>query len=68
MKIIDVTNMNLDDAMIVSLRQCGHYLHHSAAAGKEGTKSNAELAGVLTEEEKKQVVDALQKCLKAWEA
>lgn len=66
MRNIDVSTMNTDDAAIISLRQCGHFLHHSA--GKEQGKTNTELAAALSDEEKKTLVELLQKCLKHWEA
>lgn len=65
MKMADISTMNLDDAAVISLRQCGHFLHHSVGKGQENT--NSELMSVLTEEEKKVMVDLLQKCLKHWE-
>lgn len=66
MKSLDMSAMNTDDAVILSLRKCGHFLHHSA--GRDQAKTNAELASVLTDEEKKTLTDLLEKCLKSWQA
>lgn len=65
MKSIDISAMNADDAAVVSLRMCGHFLHHSA--GKDSAKTNAELLAALTDEEKKALTEILQKCLKSWQ-
>lgn len=62
---IDPSEMNTDDAAVISLRRCGHYLHHSA--GKDSAKTNAELLASLTEEEKKTLTALLLKCLKSWQ-
>ncbi len=64
MQNMDVSTMNADDAAIVSLRKCGHFLHHSA--GREQNRTNQELMAALTEEEKKMLVALLQKCLSSW--
>lgn len=66
MKNIDISTMNTDDAAIVSLRRCGHFLHHSAGAGTEQKKTNQELLKALTEDEKKTLTQLLQKCLMDW--
>ena len=66
MKNMDISTMNTDDAAIVSLRRCGHFLHHSAGAGAEQKKTNQELLAALTEDEKKTLTQLLQKCLKDW--
>lgn len=65
MQNMDISAMNTDDAAVISLRKCGHFLHHSA--GKNQTKTNAELLAVLTEEEKKTLTELLQKCLNSWQ-
>lgn len=65
MQNMDISSMNTEDAAVVSLRRCGHFLHHSA--GKDQAKTNAELMTVLTEDEKKTLTELLQKCLKHWE-
>lgn len=62
----DISAMNTDDAAVISLRKCGHYLHHSAS--KDQAKTNAELVAALTDDEKKTLIDLLQKCLKSWQA
>ena len=64
MQNMDISAMNADDAAIVSLRKCGHFLHHSA--GREQNRTNQELMAALTEEEKKMLVALLQKCLSSW--
>lgn len=65
MQDMDISSMNTDDAAVVLLRRCGHFLHHSA--GKDQAKTNAELLAALTEDEKKNLAEILQKCLKHWE-
>ena len=65
MQNLDISTMNTDDAAVISLRRCGHFLHHSAGADKG--KTNAELMAALTEEEKKTLAGLLQKCLRSWE-
>lgn len=57
--------MSTDDAAIVTLRRCGHFLHHSA--GKESGKTNSELLAALNEEEKKTLAVLLEKCLNSWQ-
>ena len=64
MENMDTTTMNTDDTVIVTLRRCGHYLHHSA--GKESGKTNAELLAALNDDEKKTLAELLGKCLKSW--
>lgn len=65
MKNMDISAMSAEDAAVVSLRRCGHFLHHSASG--EQAKTNAELLAVLSEEEKAKLTELLQKCLKHWE-
>lgn len=54
---------NLDDEVVIALRKCGHFLHHSAAK-----ISNKDLTADLTEEEKNTLAVLLQKCLDGWRA
>lgn len=65
MQNIELSEMNTDDAAVISLRRCGHFLHHSA--GGDSAKTNAELLASLTDEEKKTLTALLQKCLKSWQ-
>lgn len=65
MQNMDTTTMNTDDSVIVTLRRCGHFLHHSA--GKDSGKTNAELLAALSDDEKKTLVELLDKCLKSWQ-
>lgn len=65
MKNIDISTMNTDDAAVTSLRMCGHYLHHSATGEK--AKTNAQLLSELTDGEKKDLTNLLQKCLRSWQ-
>ena len=51
-----------EEKALVLLRQCGHYLHHSAAHGE----GSAALLSVLSAEEKASLEALLQKCLDAW--
>ncbi len=64
MQNMDISAMNADDVAVVSLRKCGHFLHHSA--GGEQNRTNQELMATLTEEDKKMLVALLQKCLSSW--
>lgn len=64
MQYTDHVSANIDDTAVRLLRQCGHYLHHSA--GKEQGKSNEELLAALSDEEKRALSDILQKCLDSW--
>lgn len=66
MQNMDTSAMNIDDAAVISLRRCGHFLHHSA--GREKGITNAELLSALTDEEKKLLAELLQKCLQSWQA
>lgn len=61
---MDESAMPLDDLAIRCLRRSGHYLHHSA--GLDGKMDNEQLMSALTEEEKRQLVALLKKCLNAW--
>lgn len=65
MQNMDISAMGAEDAAVLSLRKCGHFLHHSAGADKGRT--NAELMAALTEEEKRTLAELLQKCLRSWE-
>lgn len=65
MNNLDISSMNVDDAAVVSLRRCGHYLHH--IVGKEQNKTNSELLAALTDNEKKRLTELLQKCLESWQ-
>lgn len=65
MQKMDLSAMSVDDAAVVSLRKCGHFLHHSA--GKDRTVTNEQLMAVLTDEEKQQLTALLQKCLRSWQ-
>lgn len=65
MQNTDISSMSPDDAAVISLRKCGHFLHHSAGKGNE--KTNAELLSALSDEEKKTLTELLQKCLTSWQ-
>ena len=65
MQNMDISSMSTDDAAIVTLRRCGHFLHHSA--GKESGKTKSELLAALNEEEKKTLAVLLEKCLNSWQ-
>ena len=65
MQNMDISSMSTDDAAIVTLRRCGHFLHHSA--GKESGKTNSELLAALNEEEKKTLAVLPEKCLNSWQ-
>lgn len=52
-----------EERVLVLLRKCGHFLHHSAAS-PEGA---SHLMDVLTPEEKETLAALLEKCLARWE-
>ena len=52
-----------DEKLLVLLRKCGHFLHHSV--GRDG--DTAPLLRALTPEEKLILETLLEKCLKSWE-
>ncbi len=60
----DISAMGPEDAAVITLRQCGHFLHHSA--GKDSGKENRALMSALTEAEMRQLTALLQKCLDSW--
>lgn len=66
MQNLDISSMDIDDAAVIALRKCGHFLHHSA--GKDQAKTNEELMAALTDNEKKVLAEILQKCLQSWQA
>lgn len=51
-----------EEKLIVLLRRCGHFLHHSA-----GTEDTASLLNALTTEERATLEGLLEKCLDHWE-
>lgn len=53
-----------DEKMIVLLRKCGHFLHHSV--GMDG--DTAPLASALSPEERASLEALLEKCLESWNA
>ena len=52
-----------DERMIVLLRKCGHFLHHSMGSGADA----APLTEALSAEERATLENLLEKCLKHWE-
>ena len=52
-----------EERMIVLLRRCGHFLHHSLGPGANA----AALAEALSAEERATLEALLEKCLKRWE-
>ena len=52
-----------EEKLLVLLRKCGHFLHHSV--GRDG--DTAPLLRALTPEEKLILETLLKKCLKSWE-
>lgn len=61
---MDKSQQTIDDTLMVSLRKCGHYLHHNVT--KDNMQSHAEIFQVLTLEEKENLTVLLQKCLNSW--
>lgn len=59
-----VEAVNLNDEVVVLMRKCGHFLHHSAAG--RGV-DNSKLLSVLNEEEKESLKAILNKCLQDWQ-
>lgn len=60
----DNANMTIDDKVITMLRKCGHHLHHNVS--RDGT-DNGQLLNFLSEDEKKQIIGLLKKCLQGWD-
>ena len=55
----DESSMTEDEKVLLKLRKCGHYLHHS---------ENPIDLNFLEEEEKQNLVAILSKCLENWES
>lgn len=54
----------MEDELLKVLRRCGHHLHHNVGKGTADTAK--ELFAVLSEEEKQQLLEILNKCLQNW--
>lgn len=54
--------VNPEEKMILLLRKCGHFLHHSAGNGGD----TAALTNALTPEERTTLETLLEKCLASW--
>ena len=57
-------HMTKEERVLVCIRQCGHYLHHSA--GKDSGADSKALLAALTEEEKDRLILLLEKCIRSW--
>lgn len=57
-------NASADDAVLLLMRRCGHYLHHNAGHGE--AVNSAELLSSLSEAEKRQLAELLKKCMQNW--
>lgn len=62
---IDISSMPTDEAVIMLLRKCGHYLHHNAGHG--GNIDAARLLSALSEDEKTELIMLLKKCSQGWQ-
>ena len=60
----DPSKLPPDEAVLVLLRKCGHYLHHNVGHGD--AVDSAALLSALSEEEKQTLVTLLTKCTKNW--
>lgn len=60
----DLSSMAAEDAVIMLMRKCGHYLHHNV--GHREKTNNKELLSTLTEEEIKELAKLLEKCTQNW--
>lgn len=61
----NLSEMKPEDAVIMLMRQCGHYLHHNVGHG--GAVDTGKLLEVLSEEEKQQLIALLKKCVEDWQ-
>lgn len=61
---MDISKMEPDEAVLVLMRQCGHYLHHNVGHG--GNVDPQALLSSLSMEEKKQLIALLSKCTSDW--
>lgn len=59
----DRADMTIDDKVISLMRGCGHYLHHHM----NEDISSEQMLSVLSNEEKKDLISLLKKCLHNWE-
>lgn len=53
---------SLDDAVILLMRKCGHYLHHHGADA-----SGEALLSALSEAGKNELIALLEKCMQNWQ-
>lgn len=60
----DISDMTPDEAVIVLMRKCGHYLHHNM--GESSSLTEKELLSVLSDAEKNDLITLLNKCVKHW--
>lgn len=60
----DILKMSADDALIMLMRKCGHYLHHNA--GQNANVNNSDLLSSLSDTEKDIMILLLQKCVRNW--
>lgn len=58
-----ISAMPTEDAVILLLRKCGHYLHHNVGHGED---VNKQLLSSLSEDERKELIKLLQKCTQDW--
>lgn len=62
---MDKENMTKDEQVLMCMRRCGHYLQHNVSRGSE--TDSAQLLKALSEQEKEQLVQLLEKCISSWE-
>lgn len=65
MPVKDNPDAPLSEQVLGAMRGCGHFLHHSVGHGNSA--DSEALLAVLSEEEKKQLLAMLKKCLNSWD-
>ncbi len=56
----NIDDLPLDEAVILLLRKCGHYLHHNVGADRG--EAAQELLAALSKPEKETLLSLLKKC------
>ncbi len=60
----DISAMSADEAVIHLMRKCGHHLHHNV--GHNGADDSGALLSVLSNDEKRTLIELLKKCVDSW--
>ena len=61
--IRDKSDATMEDKVISLMRRCGHYLHHNMRE----SDSSEQMLSALSDDEKKNLILLLKKCLQNWE-